>query len=46
MNVFPPVHIVLAKQSQLTDYPNDAYVALKKRWFWVNGGQKNLPFFY
>ena len=32
MNVFPPVHIVLAHVSQLVDYPEDALVAIQKKY--------------
>jgi len=32
MNVFPPVHIVLAHISQLVDYPEDAYVAIQEKY--------------
>lgn len=32
MNVFPPVHIVLAHVSQLIDYLTDAFVALQKKY--------------
>lgn len=32
MNVFPPVHIVLAHISQLVDYPEDALVAVQKKY--------------
>jgi len=32
LNVFPPVHIVLAHISQLVNYPDDALVAVKKKY--------------
>ena len=32
MNVFPPVHIVLATTSQLVNYPGDALEAIRKRY--------------
>lgn len=32
MNVFPPIHIVIANASQLVDYPEDALVAIKKKY--------------
>jgi len=32
MNVFPPVHIVLAKISQLVNYPEEAYVAIQEKY--------------
>ncbi|MDP4238057.1 MAG: lactate utilization protein [Bacteroidota bacterium] len=32
MNVFPPVHIVLAHVSQLVHYPEDALVAIQKKY--------------
>ena len=32
MNVFPPVHIVLAHVSQLVNYPEDALVALQEKY--------------
>jgi len=32
MNVFPPVHIVLAHVSQLVDYLTDALVALQEKY--------------
>jgi L-lactate dehydrogenase complex protein LldG len=37
MNVFPPVHIVMAHVSQLVDYPGDALISIQKKY-----GQ-NLP---
>jgi L-lactate dehydrogenase complex protein LldG len=32
MNIFPPVHIVLAHASQLVNYPEDALVAIQERY--------------
>ena len=32
MNVFPPVHIVVAKASQLVDYLTEAYIYLKNKY--------------
>ena len=32
MNVFPPVHIVLAHASQLVNYPEEAYVAIQEKY--------------
>jgi len=32
MNVFPPVHIVFAKASQLVDYPEDALFAIQNKY--------------
>jgi len=32
MNVFPPVHIVLAHVSQLVDYPEDAFKAIQEKY--------------
>jgi len=32
MNVFPPVHIVLAHISQLVDYPEDAYTEMQNKY--------------
>jgi L-lactate dehydrogenase complex protein LldG len=32
MNVFPPIHIVLAHVSQLVDYPEDAFVAIQNKY--------------
>jgi len=32
MNVFPPVHIVLAHVSQLVDYPKDAFTEMQKKY--------------
>lgn len=32
MNVFPPVHIVLAHVSQLVNYPEDAYAAIQEKY--------------
>jgi L-lactate dehydrogenase complex protein LldG len=32
MNVFPPIHIVLANISQLLDYPEDAYNAIQQKY--------------
>lgn len=32
MNVFPPVHIILAKSSQMLNYPEDALVAIQKKY--------------
>ena len=32
MNVFPPVHIVLAHVSQLVDYPEDAYIEMQNKY--------------
>ena len=32
MNVFPPVHIVLAHVSQIVDYPEDALVAIQEKY--------------
>lgn len=37
MNVFPPIHIVIANVSQLVDYPEDALVAIQKKY------NNNLP---
>ncbi|MEI8086893.1 MAG: lactate utilization protein [Paludibacter sp.] len=37
MNVFPPIHIVIANESQLVDYPDDALVSIQKKY------QNNLP---
>jgi len=37
MNVFPPIHIVIANESQLVDYPEDAYVSIQKKY------SNNLP---
>jgi len=36
MNVFPPIHIVIAKASQLVSYPEDALVAIQHKY-------NNLP---
>jgi len=36
LNVFPPIHIVIANASQLVEYPEDALVAVQKKY-------KNLP---
>ena len=30
MNVFPPIHIVISKATQLVDYLSDAYIALQR----------------
>ncbi len=32
LNVFPPIHIVLAKESQLVSFPDDALLALDKKY--------------
>lgn len=32
MHVFPPVHIVVAKATQLVDYPEDALVAIQRKY--------------
>jgi len=32
MNIFPPVHIVLANSSQLVDFPEDALIAIQKKY--------------
>jgi len=32
MNVFPPVHVILAKSSQMLNYPEDALVAIQKKY--------------
>lgn len=32
MNVFPPVHIVLAHASQLVNYPEEAYIAIQEKY--------------
>ncbi|HRZ96219.1 MAG TPA: LUD domain-containing protein [Paludibacter sp.] len=32
MNVFPPVHIVIADKSQLLEYPEDALIAIQKKY--------------
>lgn len=32
MNVFPPVHIVLAKSSKMLNYPEDALLAIQKKY--------------
>jgi len=32
MNVFPPIHIVLAHISQLVNYPEDAYIAIQEKY--------------
>lgn len=32
MNVFPPVHLVIASAKQLVNYPKDAYVALREKY--------------
>ncbi len=32
MNVFPPIHIILAKSSQMLNYPEDALVAIQKKY--------------
>ncbi|MDR3651501.1 MAG: LUD domain-containing protein [Paludibacter sp.] len=32
MNIFPPVHIVIAHASQLVEYPEDAYIAIQKKY--------------
>jgi len=32
MNVFPPVHIILATSSQMLNYPEDALVAIQKKY--------------
>ncbi len=32
MNVFPPIHIVLAKESQLVPYLEDAYIAMEAKY--------------
>jgi L-lactate dehydrogenase complex protein LldG len=32
MNVFPPIHIVLAKESQLVPYLEDAYIAMQAKY--------------
>jgi len=37
MHVFPPVHIILAKNSQLVDYPGDALEVLQQKY------GKNIP---
>ena len=37
MNVFPPIHIVIANVSQLVNYPEDALVAIQKKYI------NNLP---
>ncbi len=37
MNVFPPVHMIIAYESQLVNYPEDALIAIKQKY------GKNLP---
>ena len=37
MNIFPPVHIVIASSSQLVDYPEDALMVIKNKY------KENLP---
>lgn len=32
MNVFPPVHVILSKSSQILDYPEDALIAIQKKY--------------
>jgi len=32
MNVYPPVHIVLAHVSQIVDYPEDAFIAIREKY--------------
>jgi L-lactate dehydrogenase complex protein LldG len=32
MNVFPPIHIVIADKSQLVEYPEDAFIAIQKKY--------------
>jgi L-lactate dehydrogenase complex protein LldG len=32
MNVFPPVHIIIASASQLVDYPEEALIAIQKKY--------------
>jgi L-lactate dehydrogenase complex protein LldG len=32
MNVFPPIHVVLAKESQLVPYLEDAYIAMQAKY--------------
>jgi len=32
LNVFPPIHIVIAHTSQLVDYPEDAFVAMQEKY--------------
>lgn len=32
LNIFPPVHIVIARKDQLVDYPEDALLALTKKY--------------
>jgi len=32
MNVFPPIHIILANSSQMLNYPEDALVAIQKKY--------------
>ena len=36
MNVFPPIHIVIADKSQLVEYPEDAFIAIQNKF-------KNFP---
>ena len=37
MNVFPPIHIVIANESQLVGFPEDALVSIQKKY------SNNLP---
>lgn len=37
MNVFPPIHIVIANESQLVEYPEDALISIQKKYI------NNLP---
>jgi L-lactate dehydrogenase complex protein LldG len=32
MNVFPPIHIILANSSQMLNYPEDALIAIQKKY--------------
>ncbi len=32
MNVFPPIHVVLAHVSQLVNYPEEAYIAIQEKY--------------
>lgn len=32
MNVFPPIHIVISTSSQILNYPEDAFLAIKKKY--------------
>ena len=32
LNVFPPIHIVIADKSQLVEYPEDAFISIQKKY--------------